>query len=90
MPNKHAALKQIRKDRVRQARNQAARSELKTMTKRFHDLLTTRKLDEAAAFIPQLASRFDRAASVGIIHRNTASRSKSRLMGRLKRQRAAS
>ena len=90
MPNKHAALKQIRKDRVRQTRNQATRSELKTMTRRFHDLLNTRKLEEAAAFMPQLVSQYDRAASVGVIHRNTASRSKSRLMGRLTRQRAAS
>jgi small subunit ribosomal protein S20 len=87
MPNKHAALKQIRKDRVRQARNQAIRSELKTMTKRLHELLDHRKLEEAAAFLPDLASHYDRAASAGVIHRNTAARSKSRLTGRLARSR---
>ena len=85
MPNKHAALKQIRKDRVRQARNHAIRSELKTMTKRLHELLNARKLDEAATCLQALARRYDHAASAGVIHRNTVSRSKSRLMARLKR-----
>jgi small subunit ribosomal protein S20 len=88
MPNKHAALKQIRKDRARQARNHAIRSELKTMTKRLHDLLSARKLDEAATYMHDLARRYDRAASAGVIHRNTASRYKSRLTSRLNRARA--
>jgi len=83
MPNKHAALKQIRKDRVRQARNHAIRSELKTMTKRLHELLSTQKLAEAATYMQDLARRYDHAASAGVIHRNTASRYKSRLTSRL-------
>lgn len=87
MPNKHAALKQIRKDRVRQARNHAIRSGLKTMTKRLHDLLSAQKLDEAATCMRDLARRYDHAASAGVIHRNTASRYKSRLTSRLNRRR---
>ena len=83
MPNKHAALKQIRKDRVRRARNHAIRSELKTMTKRLHELLNAQKRDEAATYMQDLARRYDHAASAGVIHRNTASRYKSRLTSRL-------
>lgn len=86
MPNKHAALKQMRKDRTRQTRNHAIRSELKTMTKRLHDLLSAQKLDEATTLLQDVASRYDHAASAGAIHRNTASRHKSRLMGQLNRR----
>ena len=83
MPIKHAALKQIRKDRKRRQRNQAVRSELKTLTKRLLALLKDQKLDEAKTLIRTVVSKFDRAASTGIIHRNTAARYKSRLARRL-------
>ena len=83
MAIKHAALKQLRKDRKRQSRNQAVRSELKTLTKRFATLVTTQKMDEARALIHTVASKYDRAASKGVIHRNTAARYKSRLSKRL-------
>lgn len=87
MPIKHAALKQIRKDRKRHARNQAIRSELKTIAKQLLALLGANKLDEATTLMHNLAGRFDRAASKGIIHRNTAARSKSRLAHQLNQRR---
>ena len=83
MPIKHAALKQIRKDRKRRQRNQAVQSELKTVTKRLLTLLRDQKLDEAKTLIRVVISKYDRAASKGIIHRNTAARYKSRLNARL-------
>ena len=87
MPIKHAALKQIRKDRKRRQRNQAVRSELKTLTKRLLALLKDQKLDEAKTLIRVVVSKFDRAASKKIVHRNTAARYKSRLARRLTVQR---
>lgn len=83
MPIKHAALKQIRKDRKRQQRNQALRAELKTLTKRLLSLIKGQKSAEAKALIGTVARRYDRAASQRIIHRNTAARLKSRLMKRV-------
>lgn len=83
MPIKHAALKQIRKDRKRYQRNQAIRTELKSLTKRLLVLLKGRQLDEAKSLIRVVAKRYDHAASKGIVHRNTAARYKSRLMRRL-------
>ena len=83
MPIKHAALKQIRKGRRREARNQAVRSELKTLTKRLLVLLRNQKLDDAKTLLGAVAQKYDRAASKGIIHRNTAARYKSRLARRL-------
>jgi len=89
MPIKHAALKQIRKDRGRHARNQAIRSELKTIAKQLLALLGANKLDEATTLMHDVAGRFDRAASKGIIHPNTAARSKSRLAQQLNQRRKA-
>ncbi len=83
MPIKHAALKQIRKDRTRQERNQAVRAELKTLTRKLLSLLQEGKRDEAAGLIRVVAKKFDLAASKGVVHANTAARSKSRLMRRL-------
>lgn len=83
MPIKHAALKQRRKDRTRHARNQALRSQLRTLIKRVASLLATQKLDEARALLPALAKQYDHAASKRVIHPNTAARVKSRLMRRL-------
>lgn len=85
MPIKHAALKQIRKDRKRRLRNQAVQSELKTLTKRVLSLLSARQADQAKTLMPLLAKQYDHAASKGLIHRNTAARYKSRLMRRLSR-----
>ncbi|MBI3996616.1 MAG: 30S ribosomal protein S20 [Candidatus Omnitrophica bacterium] len=88
MPIKHAALKQLRKDRGRQQRNQAVRTELKNLTKRLLTLLSTQKLDEAATLLHVVAKEYDHAASKGIMHPNTAARYKSRLALQLNKRRS--
>lgn len=82
MPIKHAALKQLRKDKKRQERNQAVRSELKTLTKHLLVLLKSRQLKEAETLLREVASKYDRAAAKKVIHPNTAARYKSRLQAR--------
>ena len=86
MPIKHAALKQIRKDRKRQQRNQGVRSELKTLTRRLLGLLNEQKLDEAGQLMTLVSKKYDHAASHHVIHRNTAARYKSRLTLQLNRR----
>ena len=83
MPIKHAALKQIRKDRARRERNNALRSELKTVTRRLLSLLSAKKSKEAGELLRLVAKKYDHAASKHLIHRNTAARYKSRLMRRV-------
>ena len=90
MPIKHAALKQIRKDRKRRAHNQAIRSELKTLTKELVALLRGQQANDAATLIRLVVKKYDQAASKGVVHRNTASRYKSRLTRKLNRLRAPS
>jgi small subunit ribosomal protein S20 len=83
MPNKHAALKQLRKDHKRATNNQAVISELKTLKKRITLLLEQNKTEEALRSIPIVMKRYDQAAAKGVIHKNIAARTKSRLMHRL-------
>ena len=85
MPIKRAALRQLRKDRKRSVRNQAIESELKTLKKHFLSLVS-QKPAEATEFLSTVMRRFDQAAARGLIHKNTASRTKSRLTKTLTRK----
>ncbi len=80
MPIKHAALKQMRKDRKRSQRNSAIHAEVKTLTKRLLTLLDESKFDEASTLVQLVSKKYDHAASRNVIHRNTAARAKSRFM----------
>lgn len=83
MPIKRAALRQLRKDRVRAERNRAVRSELRTLKKRIFTLLDQGKRDDAQQLLPQVSKRFDQAVSKRLVQKNTAARLKSQLMRRL-------
>lgn len=83
MPILHASYKSIKVTRKKTERNQPVKSRLKTETKKFLELLSAKKADEARKQLTELISELDKACSKGIIHRNTASRKKSRLMKKL-------
>lgn len=83
MPIKHAALRQMRKDRKRQQRNQAVQAELRTLAKRLLTLLNERKVAEAGQLMQTVAKAYDRAASKRVIHPRAAARYKSRFARRL-------
>jgi len=83
MPNTRAAAKRVRADSARHERRLAAKSELKTLTRRFLHLLRDRQKEQASTFFRQLTRTLDQAASRGLLHRNTASRRKSRLARQL-------
>ncbi|MDP8230636.1 MAG: 30S ribosomal protein S20 [Candidatus Gorgyraea atricola] len=84
MPILHAAYKSIKVTKRRTARNLSIKSLLKTETKKFIDLVSAKKLDEAKKQLNVLISTLDRASSKGIIHKNTASRKIARLSKKLK------
>lgn len=84
MPILHAAYKSIKVTKRRTLRNQSIKSSLKTETKKLIDLLSSKKLDEAKKQLNIVISDLDKAASKGVIPKNTASRKKSRLTKKLK------
>ena len=89
MPTQQNAVKQLRKDRKRHTHNAALRAELHTVTKKLQILLKGQKLDEAQAVLREVAQKYDRAASKGLVHRNTAARTKSRLTQQINRAKSS-
>jgi small subunit ribosomal protein S20 len=85
MPIKHAAFKQMRKDKKRHERNQAIVSELRTVTRQIAVLIAQRKSEEARELLKTVAGKYDRAVGKKIVHRNAAARVKSRLSVRINR-----
>ena len=83
MPNTASAAKQARASERRRQRNQSAKSNLRSMQKKFLDLLSDGKKEEAKALFPEVISTLDKAAKRGLIHRNAADRRKSRFSARL-------
>jgi len=84
MANTRSAAKQARASLRRQAHNKAVKSRLHTLEKKFLGLVDEKKATEAAEALRVLSSTLDKAAKVQVIHRNVASRKKSRLTARLK------
>lgn len=88
MPVKRSAYKELRKAKLRHYKNISTKTELRTLAKKFEKLVTSKKPDEASKALAALVSKIDRAASKGIIKRNTASRKISRLMKKLSQGKA--
>jgi small subunit ribosomal protein S20 len=84
MPILHASYKDIKKSAKKALRNQSVKSNLKTEVKKFLDLISSKKTEEAKKQLNHLISQLDKAKSKGIIHKNTASRKISRLMKKIK------
>ena len=74
-----SALKNIRKNRRRNAINRARRSLLRSRVRRMRTLIA-KKDAEARGFLRETVSTIDRAVRKGVLHRNAAARHKSRLM----------
>jgi len=83
MANHFSALKRARQTDKRTARNRANTSRLRTALRQLRESLA--KGDKAAAeqVFRQTVSSLDKAVQKGVIHKNTASRYKSRLSARL-------
>ena len=79
MAHHASALKQIRHSAKGRLRNKSHRSSLKTDIKKFRDMIDGDDLEGARKALSETLSIIDHKASLGIIHKNTASRYKSRL-----------
>jgi small subunit ribosomal protein S20 len=84
MANTRSAAKQARAGVRRAANNKSIKSRLHTLEKKFLEAVTAKKAEDASALYRLLSSALDKAAKTRVIHRNNASRKKSRLSARLK------
>ncbi len=82
MPNIKSAKKRVLVTKVKSLQNQARKSELKTIIKKFETLAGGDKGAAEEAF-KAAVKKIDRAAADGILHKNTAARKKSAMALRL-------
>ncbi|MEX1307328.1 MAG: 30S ribosomal protein S20 [Eubacteriales bacterium] len=83
MPNIKSAKKRVLVEKRNALRNKSARSEIKTVIKKFEAALAEDKKDEAAKIYKDVTSILDTYVLKGIVHKNQAARKKSNLAKRL-------
>ncbi len=89
MPTSKSAKRRVRQNAVHRMRNRGDKSALKTQIKRLISSVENKNFEEAEKHFSLTTKRLDRLASKNIIHKNTASRKKSRLARMLNKQKAA-
>ncbi len=85
MPITKSAKKRLRQSLERRARNRATKSSVRTQIKRVLAAVAAGDQEKIDAEYRLACKKLDKAAAAGVIHRNTASRHKSRLSTRTKR-----
>ncbi|MBL0388392.1 30S ribosomal protein S20 [Tumebacillus sp. ITR2] len=78
MPNIKSAVKRVKTTSTRTLRNAAAKSALRTSIKKFEAAVAANDAN-SATLLKQATRALDKAVSKGLLHKNTASRKKSRL-----------
>ena len=79
MANSLQAKKRIRQNEKCRLRNKGAKSEIKTLTRKFHSLVEGRDKAGAESVLAKLLSCLDKAAKNNLYHRNNIARRKSAL-----------
>lgn len=79
MAHRRSSIKKIRIDKRRRRVNLRVLSELKTVSRKVTRLLLEKKRDEAREASRDFFSTLDKAVKKGVIHKNRASRKKSRI-----------
>jgi len=89
MPIMKSAKKRLRQNIKQNLRNRSYKSALKTQIKNFLGVVKEGNVQAAEKELHLTIKKIDKAASKGILHKNTASRKKSRLTKKLNQIKAA-
>jgi small subunit ribosomal protein S20 len=90
MPHTTSAEKSLRQDAKRRERNREKKKALRTQIKKLNTVLTAGGTEEQQVAEFKLSAKLlDKAASKNVIHKNAASRKKSRLQKRINKLKAA-
>ncbi len=79
MANIKSAIKRIKQNEKRRVRNAAGRSTVRTALKSARTALEGAQVDQARETLHRTIQLLDKAVTKGVIHKNAASRKKSRL-----------
>jgi small subunit ribosomal protein S20 len=89
VPNTESAKKRVRQSAKRRALNNWRKRRIKTQVKSFLSAVQTKDVAQAEAEFRKVQAILDRIVCTGTIHRNTASRRKSRLSRQLREMKSA-
>ena len=84
MANTPSAKKATRKIAARTAVNKTRRSRVRTFIRKVEEAIASGNKDEARTALQAVQPELMRAASKGVMHKNTASRKVARLVSRVK------
>lgn len=79
MPNIKSAIKRVRTNETKNAQNSHVRSTMRSAVKKADQALLNNQ-ENAGDSVKAAIKQVEKAASKGLIHKNTAARKKSRLM----------
>ncbi|WP_338750240.1 30S ribosomal protein S20 [Bacillus sp. FJAT-52991] len=82
MPNIKSAIKRVKTIQKRTEQNSQVKSAMRTAVKKF-EVAVANNEDNAKVLLTEAVSSLDKAAAKGLIHKNTANRTKGRLMKKL-------
>lgn len=85
MANHFSALKRARQTGRRTATNRLNKSRLRTELRKLRSALSAGNREQADSALKQAVSVLDKSVQKGVLHKNTASRYKSRLSVRVNR-----
>ena len=83
MANHVSALKRARQTEKKTTVNRNNKSRLRTAVRRFREALASGNPEQAKTLYSDTVSVLDKSVKKGVLHKNTASRYKSRLSARL-------
>lgn len=82
MPNIKSAIKRVKVSEKNRAHNITVKSSMRTAVKKAEAAIVNNESEANVAFAAA-ASKLDKAAAKGLIHKNAAARKKSRMMKKL-------
>ena len=83
MPNIKSAIKRVKINEKKNVQNTMIKSDMRTAVKKVEAAVVLNDATAATSTYAEAASKLDKAAAKGLIHKNTASRRKARLMKKL-------
>jgi small subunit ribosomal protein S20 len=83
MPIKKNAMKALRQNIKRTARNKTVKAEIDSLRIKFRKAMAVTKKSEAAELVKAIGKKLDKGESKKIFKKNTAARLKSRMMKKI-------
>ena len=83
MPNIKSSIRSVKTDAERRAKNAAVKSQIRTASRITVEAVQAGAVEDAKQALVHATSVIDKAASKGVLHKNTAARKKSNLAAKV-------